>query len=391
MRKRGDRAWWAWVTVHGERRLRIYLVQRGVTSTETLPREATERDADRAVRRLNATLGDVSVSAPVDWKEAVNVFLDDRRACGGRKKAGVRESTIATYRYQLEAVERLLPGSDPLALTDRDARTYRLAAEDRGDAAATIRGNMAAVAILQRWCMGKGWIRAATWEGVPMPEDLAERTHLEPDQLGAFLRAAHRIGSRPGSKTWPAAAYLLAHGLRTAEAQHLLARDIDLTAGIVRVVDRAGARAKSRDSVRAFPVLSEGALACLRSTFRGMPGDWPAFPTGRAPSKKTHPDAAPQMASSRTKWFERRCSWTCTAAGIDPAVTPHGLRHSVATALVIAGADMRSLGALLGHGDTRVTERYAHATSVQSSLAAARLVGEWIDRVEQARPVLEVV
>jgi integrase/recombinase XerC len=137
-------------------------------------------------------------------------------------------------------------------------------------------------------------------------------------------------------------------GLRVSELCGLRAEDIDWTEQLVRV------RGKGKKE-RLVPI-GQPALAAIQNywqTLKQPPaGVGPVF---LAETKKGAP-LQPVQLSRRLKRY-------LMIAGLDPGLTPHKLRHSYATHLLDAGADLRSVQELLGHAHLVTTQVYTHVTT----------------------------
>ncbi|MBS0255120.1 MAG: tyrosine recombinase XerC [Proteobacteria bacterium] len=129
-------------------------------------------------------------------------------------------------------------------------------------------------------------------------------------------------------------------GLRIAEALSLTGGHLPL-GKVLRVTGKGG---KQR-VVPLLPLIRDGVAEYLRLCPWPMARDSALF--RGAKGGPLHPGMV-QQAMARAR----------TALGLPASATPHALRHSFATHLLGAGADLRSLQELLGHASLGSTQIY---------------------------------
>ena len=147
-----------------------------------------------------------------------------------------------------------------------------------------------------------------------------------------------------------------AAGLRIGEACRLRVGDIDSQRMVLRIRDGKGGQER-------LTLLSPRLLVLLRRYWLiAKPKEW-LFP-GQSAGRPIDP------GSVRSVFRKAR-----VRAGLKKRCTPHALRHSFATHLLDAGADLVLIQALLGHQSIHTTSRYTHVSTERLQKTPSPLEG----------------
>jgi integrase/recombinase XerC len=135
---------------------------------------------------------------------------------------------------------------------------------------------------------------------------------------------------------------LYASGLRISELVGIDIDDIELRARLVKVRGKG-----SKERIVPFGTKAAGAIRDWLSVRECRDEEQPLFVNYRG-----------QRITARSvrRLFETYVRDAALRAG----VSPHTLRHSFATHLLNAGADLRSIQELLGHASLSTTQKYTH-------------------------------
>jgi integrase/recombinase XerC len=213
-----------------------------------------------------------------------------------------------------------------------------------------------------RFLCRQGRLAANPAEMVQSPR-LPVRTapHLTVDEVFQLLAAPDRLTSAEKAKSTKMVGALRARdrailelfyasGLRIGELVGLDLANVDHGEGFARVRGKGGKE-------RIVPV-GRKALEALRVYLEVRGTIHPQGVTGPRGAEALFLNHRGGRIS--TRGVSRIVLTHLLRSGLGKKITPHGLRHSFATHLLDAGADLRAIQELLGHARLSTTQRYTH-------------------------------
>jgi integrase/recombinase XerC len=327
---------------------------------------------------------------PENLKEQLRAFLAHLRLNRNASEHTVRayDSDLTQFLVHLAVSSgRKRVDLQPADLTYQTVRGFLAALHERGNSRASAARKVSAVRTFARYLRREGILTHDPGTLVPTPKREIKIPHhlalTEMEQLLATPDDATPLGRRDRAIL----ELFYASGLRLSELVGLDLEDINLGSRMVRVLGKgrkerivpfnSTAAAALKAYLRDREAIVNGQLfESMKQARRKQPATTPppartvlATSVARERSRgRADRDAlfvnyrggrlTPRSVHRLVTRYVSRCS-------LRFGISPHALRHSFATHLLQAGADLRAIQELLGHVQLSTTQRYTHVNVAQ--------------------------
>lgn len=272
------------------------------------------------------------------------------------KRAAAR--TCETYLRDLHALERFVKESkapeDAAQLNVRHLRAF-LASTPEAREPATLQRKVSAMRAFYRFLLKRGGVTLNPASELKTPKLRRKLPHfLSVEKSQEVMELPDAVGTQESHARDRAMLELLyGSGVRVSELCGLDLSALDLDNGNARVLGKGSKQRivpigrKAREALDAYLEVRH----LLRSQ-----------------KSPPHPDAlflsqrGTRLSARQVQNIVKRYGMLATGTA---ALHPHALRHSCATHLLDAGADLRSIQELLGHASLSTTQRYTHVSMDQ--------------------------
>ena len=269
-----------------------------------------------------------------------------------RVEQGRSDRTIEAYGRDIAQYESYLATAKSNSRVVKSAIIEKYVGQLRANERApkSIARQFAAIRMFHRFMLDEG-LRTdnptAFIDGVKVPSGIPKA--LSEEEVELLLNAVTGVGSL-AVRDRALLEFLYATGARVSEACGLSMSDVDMESNVARVFGKG-----SKERIVPFGRHAKEALeSWLGAGGRPMlcPQQW---------AKRDHADAV--FLGVRGTRLSRQAAWGIVRkyamlAGIKSELSPHVLRHSCATHMLVHGADLRIVQELLGHASVSTTQVY---------------------------------
>ena len=256
----------------------------------------------------------------------------------------------------------------PSHLDHLGARAWLGDLNKRGNTKSSAARKLSAIRAFGRYLRREGVLEGdpAALVGTPRREQRIPK-HLAVDEMSALLEmpdTAEPLGRRDKAIL----ELFYASGLRLSELVGLDLDDVNLAGRVVRVLGKG-----RKERIVPFNPTAAAALKAWmadRAAFAAPPLRRDAAPSARRPAASSRRQRDPlflnyQGGRLSTRSVDKLVRRYVAACSTRYGISPHALRHSFATHLLEAGADLRAIQELLGHARLSTTQRYTHVNAAQ--------------------------
>lgn len=274
-------------------------------------------------------------------------YLKLERNCSDLTIKSYREDLELLYEYLVDSLGR---SPSPSELTPLDLRTYVSALHEAGYAKSSVSRRLASLRSYFKFAQREGLCSSNPAKPLRNPRKEKKLPHfLTSREIGKLLNSPPKAEPM-GLRDRAILETLYSAGLRVSELVGIDLGDLDLADGLVRV------RGKGKRE-RLAPLGSHAIRAIKR---------WKKH---RSPARGLPKEEATALFLNKfgkrisTRSIGRMIEKYLLITGLDSRTSPHTLRHSFATHLLDAGADIRSVQELLGHKSLVTTQIYTHVST----------------------------
>lgn len=289
--------------------------------------------------------------APVTLEQGLAEFLTHlglEKNASDKTVKSYREDLTQTFSFARERIKK--SHIDPSDWNTRLIRAFIAWLHEKGYSKATIARRLAAVRSFGKFLCRQGILAENPAKSLRSPRQERPLPHF------LTLADVKELLAAPGESDWAGRRdraileTLYSAGIRVSELVGLDILDADLNDGVAIV--------RGKGKKERLALLGPPATAAVRlwlpdrlALIERLGKETPAIFLNKNGGRLT------------TRSVGRSLVRHLRTAGLDPRTTPHTLRHSFATHMLDAGADIRGVQELLGHKNLTTTQVYTHLTT----------------------------
>lgn len=262
--------------------------------------------------------------------------------------------TIKSYREDLLQLEDFLLSAGCRSPGDASSvilRRFAAGLHAAGYASSTVARKLASMRSFFAFGQREGWVRNNPAKPLRSPRRSRKLpSFLTGEEIGRLL-ATPQAADAAGIRDRAILEVMYSSGIRVQELVNLNDTDLDLRGGTIRV------RGKGRRE--RLGIVGSHAQSALRAWLAARPKAAPSSGGRAIQPLFTNKFGTRLSVRGVARLLEKHLA----TAGLAGRASPHTLRHSFATHLLDAGADIRSVQELLGHKSLVTTQIYTHVTT----------------------------